>query len=131
MDDRPIAEFKGEVFDKITVYPKTVKFSKKDWVFNIPLREIRCLRREPCKDKECGLYINSKEYDNCVLNIDRTFTLEEIGKMNGVSRQATSYSEIDGRVKFRKRIKALNHARNLRDLLPETPEFVVREKITK
>jgi hypothetical protein len=129
--DKPIAEFKGEVFDKITVFPKIIRFTKKDWVFNLPRRDIRCLLCEPCNDMKCDFYINSKEYWNCILNIDKTFTLEEIGKMQGVSRQAINDCELNGRVKFRKRIKALNHARSLRDLLPDKPEFVVRERITK
>ena len=71
-----------------------------------------CLKIEKCKnfvkfDKDCRYHTNLPECEDCLLHIDRKFTLEEIGKTEDLTRERIRQIEEEALVKFSKRFKKM------------------------
>ncbi len=145
--EMPISVYQGEIFKEIIVFPdkivlrkgkgKNINAIEKEMglpsrEIEIPTSEIGCFGKRKCEDIECRYYINCPNLNNCTLNVDKEFTLSEIGEVFGICKERVRQI-IDGQdgkghhqqkgaiKKYAKIFKKLTGTKSIRDILPELP----------
>lgn len=69
-----------------------------------------------CKNQRCRMWINSRELKNCLRNVKREYTLEEVGEMLGLTKQAISVAEHKAMLHLGKEFFKVHKGRKLRDV---------------
>jgi len=122
--------YKGEVFRNIVIFDDRVEFIARNETITLNKEDLPCLKngRESCKESGCEFFINCEEFDNCVINVNRCMTLDEIGKMLGVSREMIRQDEERALKKSHKIMKKLYGHRSIdrplvSQFLPDPPQL--------
>lgn len=122
-------QYKGEVFRNIVVFDDRVEFIARNETITLNREDLPCLKngRESCKECGCDFFINCDEFDNCVINVNRCMTLDEIGKLFGVSREMVRQDEERALKKAHKIIKKLYGYKSIdrplvSQFLPDPPQ---------
>ncbi len=123
-------QYKGEAFRSVVVFDDRVEFIARDETITLSKEELPCLKNgyEPCREFGCEYFINCEEFDNCVINVNRCMTLDEIGKLFGVSREMIRQDEERALKKAYKIMKKLYGYKSIDhpavfQFLPEPPQL--------
>lgn len=128
--DSPIAVYKGETFQSILIYRDHVSLNGEIGNIDLPVSEIECLTCVMCQDRECRHWIDLPDLDNCLLNTDHEFTLDEIGQIDGISRQRVdqlvggqngtgNHRQTGALAKYTKQFKKMTGSKSISDMLPD------------
>ncbi len=122
--------YKGEVFRNIKIFNDRVEFRNRNETITLNKEELPCLKNDngPCRVDKCEYFINCEEFDNCVINVNRCMTLDEIGKLFGVSREMIRQDEERALKKAYKIMKKLYGYKSIDhpavfQFLPEPPQL--------
>jgi len=128
MQEKPLYVCTGDSFQQIAVFTdKIILLGKKR--IELEMKDIGCFKQCTCKDLSCRYWIDCSEFRNCVLNVDRPMTFDEIAKIMHVSRQAVHQS-FEKRIlkKFNKLYRKFTKAKCFEDTQPELPIPIIPNK---
>jgi hypothetical protein len=106
-----IFHIKGEIFEQIVISPDYIECRNGTMSVVLLPEDIGCIdyfNGQLCQDIKCRHHIHCPESRNCVLNIEKEMTLEEIGEVMGFSREAARLNEAQALFKSRKKLKIMN-----------------------